>query len=132
MIADMSSEELSKMEKVDAKFKDMCRSSKGKDNTLCYYVGGLETSATYIVNELTRPLSWGMPAEKVCEKLKRVIDLKTLNFAKAKVKELKIILEGWGESCKGCVEKSDFIRLIKERMPAHDPEAYRQLFATEL
>jgi hypothetical protein len=37
----------------------------------CYYLGGLEDSATGILGELSKPLSWSMPAEKVCEKLKK-------------------------------------------------------------
>lgn len=37
----------------------------------CYYLGGLEESATGILNEMSKPLSWSMPAEKVCEKLKK-------------------------------------------------------------
>lgn len=43
----------------------------GKENRFCYYVGGLEDSATGILNEISKPLSWGMPSEKVCEKLKK-------------------------------------------------------------
>lgn len=37
----------------------------------CYYIGGLEESATKIVSELSKPLSWGLPVDKVCEKLKK-------------------------------------------------------------
>lgn len=37
----------------------------------CYYLGGLEESATGILGELSKPLSWSMPAEKICEKLKK-------------------------------------------------------------
>ena len=35
----------------------------------CYYIGGLEESATKILGELSKPLSWGLPADKICEKL---------------------------------------------------------------
>lgn len=35
------------------------------------------------------------------------VDLKTL-----RVKELKKILSGWGELCRGCAEKRDFIDRI--------------------
>jgi Degradation arginine-rich protein for mis-folding. len=34
-------------------------------------LGGLEESATGILGELSKPLSWGMPATKICEKLKK-------------------------------------------------------------
>lgn len=37
----------------------------------CYYLGGLETSATGILGEMSKPLSWSMPPLKVCEKLQK-------------------------------------------------------------
>lgn len=37
----------------------------------CYYLGGLDESATGILGELSKPLSWSLPAEKICEKLKK-------------------------------------------------------------
>ncbi|KAL3314352.1 hypothetical protein Ciccas_007031 [Cichlidogyrus casuarinus] len=117
-------------------FKEFCKTTKGKDNSLCYYIGGLETSATNIINEMTRPLSFNMPIEKVCEKLKKmdgqicelkyekIIDLKTANLKKLKVKDLKKVLEAWGESCNGCTEKNEFISLVRDKMKIYDPEAY--------
>ena len=35
----------------------------------CYYVGGLDESATGMLGEVSKPVSWGMPAEKICMKL---------------------------------------------------------------
>lgn len=43
----------------------------GKEHRFCYYVGGLEDSATGILGEISKPLSWGLPSEKICEKLKK-------------------------------------------------------------
>jgi mesencephalic astrocyte-derived neurotrophic factor len=37
----------------------------------CYYVGGLAESATGILGEISKPLSWSLPADKICEKLKK-------------------------------------------------------------
>ncbi|CAG2117593.1 unnamed protein product, partial [Medioppia subpectinata] len=54
---------------IEAKFKDLCLESKKSENRFCYYIGGLEESATKILGEMSRPLSWGLPADKVCEKL---------------------------------------------------------------
>jgi hypothetical protein len=51
------------------------------------------------------------------------VDLSTVDLKKLKVKDLKKILEEWGESCKGCAEKSDFIRKITELMPKYAPTA---------
>lgn len=45
--------------------------SSGKENRFCYYIGGLEESATGILGEMSNPMSWGMPMDKVCEKLKK-------------------------------------------------------------
>ncbi|PAA82386.1 hypothetical protein BOX15_Mlig027409g1 [Macrostomum lignano] len=126
------------MDKISDAFKKFCLTAKGKDERFCYYVGGLKTSATYIVNELAKPVSWGMPAEKVCEKLKakdsqicdlkyeKSVDFSTVKFDKLKVKELKKILENWGEVCRGCTEKSEFIRLVKELLPKYEPEAAKK------
>lgn len=34
-------------------------------------MGGLEESATGTLGDLSKPLSYSMPAEKICEKLKK-------------------------------------------------------------
>ena len=39
--------------------------------TQCYYVGGTEDAATGMLGDITKPLSFHVPPEKVCEKLKR-------------------------------------------------------------
>ncbi|KAG7472924.1 hypothetical protein MATL_G00114090 [Megalops atlanticus] len=113
----------------------VCKDAKGKDNRLCYYIGATSDAATKIVNEVSKPLSYHVPVEKVCEKLKKKdsqicelrydkqLDLSTVDLKKLKVKDLKKILEEWGEGCKGCVEKSDFIRKINELMPKYAPNA---------
>lgn len=57
--------------KIETEFKKYCKNSKGKENRFCYYLGGLEESATGILGELSKPLSYHLPADKVCEKLKK-------------------------------------------------------------
>ncbi|XP_018652152.1 hypothetical protein Smp_042400 [Schistosoma mansoni] len=127
--------------KIRDAFMKRCESSVGKDNSFCYYVGGLKTSAANILNSLVDPISWKMPVEKVCEKLfkidsqicdlryEKVIDFKEFNFEKSKVKDLKKIIERWGLECRGCTEKRDYISLIKSNMHKHDPEAAAYLQA---
>ncbi|KAJ8345592.1 hypothetical protein SKAU_G00297850 [Synaphobranchus kaupii] len=112
-----------------------CKDTKRKENRLCYYIGATSDAATKIINEVSKPLSSHIPVEKICEKLKKKdsqicelkydkqVDLSTVDLKKLKVKDLKKILEEWGESCKGCVEKSDFIRKINELMPKYAPSA---------
>jgi len=120
---------------VETKFKQYCKKAKGKEERLCYYVGGAETSATYILPEMSKPISWGMPAEKVCEKLNskdsaicelRLAvqrDLSTIDLNKLKVKDLKSILSDWGEECLGCSEKTEFVKRVQELMPKYKPAA---------
>lgn len=117
--------------RIEDKFKDYCKVSKGKENRFCYYLGGLEESATGILGELSKPISWSMPAEKICEKLKKKdaqicdlrydkqIDLNTVDLKKLKVRDLKKILNDWDETCDGCIEKTDFINRIEQLKPQY-------------
>lgn len=118
---------------IEKQFKKWCRTAKKKEERFCYYIGGRADSATYIVGEMAKPMSWGMPVEKVCEKLEKKdsqvcdlrydkeIDLKNTNLNKLKVKDLKKILNEWDEVCVACTEKSDFVKRVKELMPKHAP-----------
>ena len=96
-------------------------------------------------------MAYGLPADKLCEKLKKQdkqicelkygtyeqgidiiivtilplyytevpIDIESLDLNKLKVKELKKILNQWDESCRGCVEKADFIAHIRQIKHKH-------------
>uniref|UniRef100_A0A6M2E4G5 Mesencephalic astrocyte-derived neurotrophic factor homolog n=1 Tax=Amblyomma tuberculatum TaxID=48802 RepID=A0A6M2E4G5_9ACAR len=124
-------EERTNEDSVTAGFMEFCKTAKGPEQRFCYYVGGLEESATRIVSEMAKPFSWSMPHLKVCEKLlakdaqicdlkyPKVIDLKTVDLKKLKVKDLKKILSDWDERCEGCVEKSDFVKRIEELKKVH-------------
>lgn len=37
----------------------------------CYYIGATSDAATKIINEVSKPLSYHVPVEKICEKLKK-------------------------------------------------------------
>jgi len=116
---------------IEDEFKIFCKNTKGRENSFCYSLGGLEISATGILGEMSKPLSWGMPADKICEKLKKkdaqfcelryekTIDLKTVDLKKLKVRDLKKILNDWDDVCEGCIEKSDFIKRIEELKPKY-------------
>ncbi|XP_059800534.1 mesencephalic astrocyte-derived neurotrophic factor [Hypanus sabinus] len=112
-----------------------CRDVKGKENRFCYYIGATIDAATRVVKEVSKPMSNHVPITKICEKLKKSdhqicdlkydkqVDLSTVDLKKLRVKELKKILDEWGESCKGCAEKSDFIQKITDLMPKYAPHA---------
>lgn len=122
--------------KIEDEFRKFCEEAKlHKDNRFCYYVGGLKESATGMLGEISKPVSWSMPADKICQKLRKMdtqicdlkydkkIDLAKVDVNKLKVNDLKKILSDWGETCRGCSEKSDYVRMVKELLPKYAPEA---------
>jgi len=134
LINRLDSTDKSSFELIEEKFKQFCLESKKAENRFCYYVGGLEESATKILGEMSKPLSWGLPADKVCEKLfkkdsqicdlryEKTIDLKTVDLKKLRVRDLKKVLADWDEVCDGCIEKAEFIRRIEELKPKYVKE----------
>ncbi|XP_069792924.1 mesencephalic astrocyte-derived neurotrophic factor [Narcine bancroftii] len=122
---------------IEDKLIQACKDVKGKENRFCYYIGATSDAATRMVKEVSKPMSNHVPISKICEKLKKSdhqicdlkydkqVDLSTVDLKKLRVKELKKILDEWGESCKGCAEKSDFIQKITDLMPKYAPQAAR-------
>ena len=64
--------------------------------------------------------------------LEKTIDLSTTDLKKLKVKDLKAILSDWDEMCRGCTEKTDFVKLIEELMPKYDPTSWQKRQKNEL
>ncbi|EDQ89795.1 uncharacterized protein MONBRDRAFT_20855 [Monosiga brevicollis MX1] len=106
----------------------LCRETKNhKEGRFCYYVGAADDAATGLVREVTQPLSRFLPADAVCNKLKKKdsqiceleydepVDLSKIDLEKQRVKVLKKILsDQFNDACKGCLEKSDYIKRIRE------------------
>jgi len=123
------SEDSSNQDKILKHLQDVCAGLKGKEHKFCYYVGGVEESATRTLKDLTQPMSYTMPAEKICERLKKKddqicelrydkqIDLNNVDLKKLKVRDLKKILADWDEICDGCLEKTDYIKRVEELKP---------------
>ncbi|CAG0917372.1 unnamed protein product [Notodromas monacha] len=132
--ATLSDDELKNTKVIEKKFVDYCEDKKGKENRFCYYLGGLEESATGILTEVSKPLSYSLPTEKLCEKLKKKdaqicelrfdkqIDFKTVDLKKLKVRDLRKILNDWGEDCDGCIEKAEYIKRIEALKPKYVKE----------
>ncbi|KAM4678640.1 cerebral dopamine neurotrophic factor [Discoglossus pictus] len=116
---------------IEREFITACGDSTGKENRLCYYLGATSDAATRILSELTRPMSAHVPAHKICEKLRKIdmqicelkydkaLDLESMDLSKMKVADLRKILDRWGEVCRACIEKTDFVDLIKELAPKY-------------
>ncbi|XP_053201764.1 mesencephalic astrocyte-derived neurotrophic factor homolog [Panonychus citri] len=131
LIEQLSKEEKNDPTKIEVKLEEFCASTKKSENRFCYYIGALEESATKIISELSKPLSWGLPAEKICEKLhkkdsqicelryEKVIDLNNVDLKKLRVRDLKKILNDWDEVCEGCIEKAEFIKRVEQLKPKY-------------
>jgi len=127
----LKNENIEKEPQIKAELKQLCKSAKGKENRFCYYIGATEDAATTMMNEVTRPLSNHLPVSLICKKLKKKdsqicelkyekqIDWKNVNLQKMRVKQLRKILGDWGEECRGCIEKSEFIQRINDLKPKY-------------
>ncbi|KAJ1364461.1 hypothetical protein KIN20_024561 [Parelaphostrongylus tenuis] len=121
----------SKPESIAKVVREHCKDVKAKEHKFCFYIGALPESATSIMGDVSKQLSWSMPPEKVCDKLKskdaqicelkydKPLDWSKIDLKKMRVKELKNILNEWGEVCKGCTEKSEFVKKIEELKPKY-------------
>ncbi|XP_053572474.1 cerebral dopamine neurotrophic factor [Bombina bombina] len=122
---------------IERELIEVCKVSTGKENRLCYYLGATSDAATKILTEVTRPMSAHVPVHKICEKLWKIdmqicelkyekkLDLESIDLSKLKVAELRKILDGWGETCVACIEKTDFVNLIKELAPKYTNRSQR-------
>uniref|UniRef100_A0A8C9ACU1 Cerebral dopamine neurotrophic factor n=1 Tax=Prolemur simus TaxID=1328070 RepID=A0A8C9ACU1_PROSS len=119
------------LDTIEKELISFCLDAKGKENRLCYYLGATKDAPTKILSEVTRPMSVHMPAGKICDKLKKMdsqicelkyekkLDLASVDLEKMRVAELKHILRSWGEECRACAEKTDYVDLIKELAPKY-------------
>jgi len=128
-----------KEEKIESGIRRICKGYTDKaDKRFCYYIGGSDDAATSLLRTISVPLKNHLPADLICEKLKKAddhicqvkyekpkepVDYSKVDFNKMRVKELKGVLTEWGEKCDGCTEKGDFLRLIKQVFSKHVPNA---------
>jgi len=94
-------------------------------------MGATADAATGMLRSLSGPIKNGLPADRICEKLKKQdadictlsyekeIDVTKMDLKKSRVKELKNVLSQWGEKCNGCTSKTDYIKRIEELMPKY-------------
>ena len=105
-----------KIESVIAKHcKDKTKKLHQKEKKVCYYLDPIK-------REVSTPVSFGAPADRVCKKLEKKNDeicqvkykIKTkkgqTDYKKMRVKHLKQILADRGVTCNGCTEKSEFVK----------------------
>ncbi|TGZ66062.1 hypothetical protein CRM22_005521, partial [Opisthorchis felineus] len=130
---------------VRTKFEALCRdlkksSPEGVESRFCYLVGGHEESAAKTVMYLVEQVTTYKPAEKICMELdkkisgvcdfkyKDKIDWSKVDLNRANLKQLKKILASYDiYECPQCIEKSDYVELVKDEVRKRDPEAAKLL-----
>ena len=108
------------MLKIEDRIEEFCKNKKldRLEKKICYYIKPIK-------REVSRPFSVGMYPNEICKKKlkKQSADIcavkyrpkadKDTDYSKMRVKYLKQILTDRGVKCKGCVEKSDFVKKCK-------------------
>mmetsp|Transcript_8161 Transcript_8161/g.16392 ORF Transcript_8161/g.16392 Transcript_8161/m.16392 type:complete len:173 (-) Transcript_8161:125-643(-) len=123
----ITAEDRKDLEKIESKMFKWCAEAKGKDKTMCYYIGvGDKESGTAggVKRDISGALSRGINAKRLCTRMKKKdaqmcelryekkIDVKNTDLKKLRVKELRKIADDEGIDVKGLVEKDEFIKKI--------------------
>ena len=124
VLNELSSTGLKKVSELDTSLRKSCKAyTNTVEGRFCYYIGAMPDSATSIVQEALKPLSFGKPVEKICEDLKKKdssictlrfekpIDL-TVDLNKLKMSDLRKAISENKLDCSQCTEKSDYVRLL--------------------
>ncbi|KAM4614969.1 cerebral dopamine neurotrophic factor [Polymixia lowei] len=117
---------------VEEEIQRACHVAEGKEGRLCYYLGASQDAATRVIASVSRPLASHVPVEKICQRLgntdtqicqlryePQLWDLSSAGLLKLRVAELRRVLASWGEECRGCLEKHEYVSLIQEKAPLH-------------
>merc|ERR1719437_327082 len=118
----MTKEESRKKPAIEKAIGDFCKRDNlnSREKKICYYIDPIK-------RDVAQPFSLGMPSLKVCKRItKSNPEICTVKFpvktekmekkdlSKLRVKQLKSILLDRGVECKGCVEKSDYVKRVQE------------------
>nr|CAD2175274.1 unnamed protein product [Meloidogyne enterolobii] len=109
--------------------RDSKNSDEERKDKMCFYIGAHKDSSASMIGDAVKTLAYKKPPLKVCKDLKtkdaqicslkydKPIDWDSLDLDKMRVGQLRELLRKLGDSCKGCVEKVDFVQRIRELMP---------------
>jgi len=123
------------VEDIEGVMQDYCDGAKGKEKTMCYYMGVGDKemgTAGGVKREISSSFARGINAKRLCTRLKtkdaqmcelrfeKKIDVKNTDLKKLRVKELRKICDDEGISTKGLVEKDEYINKIKAHFGIKD------------
>lgn len=118
---DLSGDDKKSLEGIETKISDYCKASgrSKSEKKVCYFLDPIKRM-------VSQPFKNGVPADRVCKRLKAKSaeicsvklpvkrDFSKIDYSKLRVKELKRILAERGVTCKNCLEKSEFVKRCKE------------------
>eukprot|EP00163_Fabomonas_tropica_P028561 TRINITY_DN5842_c0_g1_i2.p2 TRINITY_DN5842_c0_g1~~TRINITY_DN5842_c0_g1_i2.p2 ORF type:complete len:161 (-),score=49.49 TRINITY_DN5842_c0_g1_i2:190-672(-) len=105
--------------KIEDAVQTFCDKAKGKEASLCYEIAPMR-------KQISQLWTNGLPDELICQRLGKSndticgirypikIDLSKTDLNKMRVKELKQILAEHGETCRGCTEKSEYVKKVRD------------------
>jgi mesencephalic astrocyte-derived neurotrophic factor len=120
--ATLSKEDSRNKPKIEAAMGDYCAGGTlgSREKKICYYIDPVK-------RDIAQPFSLGMESIKLCKRISKSnpeicsvkYPIKTDNMekkdlSKLRVKQLKQILADRGVTCKGCIEKEEFIKKVEE------------------
>merc|ERR1712060_547219 len=131
----VTSEQRQDVEKIEGVMQDYCDGAKGKEKTMCYYMGVGDKemgTAGGVKREISSSFARGINAKRLCNRLKskdaqmcelrfeKKIDVKNTDLKKLRVKELRKICEDENIDYKGLVEKDEYIKKIRQHFKLPD------------
>merc|ERR1712060_193731 len=131
----VTSEQRQDVEKIEGVMQDYCDGAKGKEKTMCYYMGVGDKemgTAGGVKREISSSFARGINAKRLCTRLKskdaqmcelrfdKKVDVKNVDLKKLRVKELRKICDDEGIDTKSLVEKDGYIKKIKQHFKLPD------------
>ena len=125
--ATLTTKQREDVEAVEKVMRSWCDTSKGKDKTMCYYMGvgdAEQGTSGGVKRDISSSFMRGINAKRLCNRLKakdgqmcelkydKKFDPKSADWKKLRVKELRKIADDEGIDVKGLVEKEEFIKKI--------------------
>merc|ERR1712054_142583 len=126
--ASLTTKQRENVEEVEKVMRSWCDTSKGKDKTMCYYMGvgdAEQGTSGGVKRDISSSLTRGINAKRLCNRLKtkdgqmcelkydKKFDPKAADWKKLRVKELRKICDDEGLDTKGLVEKEEYVKKIK-------------------
>jgi len=133
--ASLTTKQRADVESVEKVMRSWCDTSKGKDKTMCYYMGvgdAEQGTSGGVKRDISSSLTRGINAKRLCNRLKtkdgqmcelkydKKFDPKVADWKKLRVKELRKICDDEGLDTKGLVEKEEYVKKIKAHFNIKD------------